>query len=296
MFEVFTTREISIGIYIVIIIIIGWVKCRNELLKFFRCLMSIQLVIPFVMLVAYVSVIVYCSTRMFFWKWIYLKGILMWFIFVGVPFCFNAVQNVLPKHYFTREVTSNFKFVVLLEYITGTYTFSFPIEMFLQLLLAFLVIIGIFADSNSNKNVENSNKVIKKFCDILLCLIGFIILYFSIKELISSINTIVYQDVAFDLVSPIVLSVLFLPVAYLLAVFSKYQLIFVRMKCISITGFRRKMMIIRSCGISLKKLRYFMPKTALGFYVGMDDEDFNNTVVNINKEYQEYKSNVRKER
>lgn len=296
MFEVFTTREISIGIYIVIIVIIGWVKCRSELLKFFRCLMSIQLVIPFVMLAAYVSVIVYCSTRMFFWKWIYLKGILMWFIFVGVPFCFNAVQNVLPKHYFTREVTSNFKFVVLLEYITGTYTFSFPIEMFLQLLLAFLVIIGIFADSNSNKNVENSNKVIKKFCDILLCLIGVIILYFSIKELISSINTIVYQDVAFDLVSPIVLSVLFLPVAYLLAVFSKYQLIFVRMKCISITGFRRKMMIIRSCGISLKKLRYFMPKTALGFHVGMDDEDFNNTVVNINKEYQEYKSNVRKER
>lgn len=112
--------------------------------------------------------------------------------------------------------------------------------------------------------------------------------------MISSINTIVYQDVAFDLVSPIVLSVLFLPVAYLLAVFSKYQLIFVRMKCISITGFRRKMMIIRSCGISLKKLRYFMPKTALGFYVGMDDDDFNNTVVNINKEYQEYKSNVKK--
>lgn len=296
MFEVFTTREISIGIYIVIIIIIGWVKCRNELLKFFRCLMSIQLVIPFVMLVAYVSVIVYCSTRMFFWKWIYLKGILMWFIFVGVPFCFNAVQNVLPKHYFTREVTSNFKFVVLLEYITGTYTFSFPIEMFLQLLLAFLVIIGIFADGNSNKNVENSNKVIKKFCDILLCLIGFIILYFSIKELISSISTIVYKDVIFDLASPIVLSILFLPVAYLLAVFSKYQLIFVRMKCISITGFGRKMMIIRSCGISLKKLRYFMPKTALGFYVGMDDEDFNNTVVNINKEYQEYKSDVRKER
>lgn len=54
------------------------------------------------------------------------------------------------------------------------------------------------------------------------------------------------------------------------------------------------LLIIRSCGISLKKLRYFMPKTALGFYVGMDDDDFNNTVVNINKEYQEYKSKVKK--
>ena len=45
---------------------------------------------------------------------------------------------------------------------------------------------------------------------------------------------------------------------------------------------------------SLKKLRYFMPKQLLDFIVGMDDDDFNNTVVNINKEYQEYKSNVKK--
>ena len=294
MFEVFTTREVSIGIYMVIIAIIVWFKCRREVLNVLQCLFNIQLVIPFMILLVYVSIIIYCSTRMFFWNWIYLKGILMWFIFAGVPFCFNAVHNVLPKDYFTSEITKNFKFVVLLEYITGTYTFSFAIEMVLQPFLAFLVIIGTFVDCDSNKNIENY-KVIKKTCDFLLCLAGVVIFCFSIKELISSINTIVYQDVAFDLVSPIVLSVLFLPVAYLLAVFSKYQLIFVRMKCISITGFGRKMMIIRSCGISLKKLRYFMPKTALGFYVGMDDEDFNNTVVNINKEYQEYKSNVRKE-
>lgn len=193
MFEVFTTREVSIGIYMVIIAIIVWFKCRREVLNVLQCLFNIQLVIPFMILLVYVSIIIYCSTRMFFWNWIYLKGILMWFIFVGVPFCFNAVHNVLPKDYFTSEITKNFKFVVLLEYITGTYTFSFAIEMVLQPFLAFLVIIGTFVDCDSNKNIENY-KAIKKTCDFLLCLAGVVIFCFSIKELISSINTIVYQD------------------------------------------------------------------------------------------------------
>lgn len=104
MFEVFTTREISIGIYMVIIAIIVCFKCRREVLNVLQYLFNIQLVIPFMILLVYVSIIIYCSTRMFFWNWIYLKGILMWFIFVGVPFCFNAVHNVLPKDYFTSEI------------------------------------------------------------------------------------------------------------------------------------------------------------------------------------------------
>ena len=47
MFEVFTTREVSIGIYMVIIAIIVWFKCRREVLNVLQCLFNIQLVIPF---------------------------------------------------------------------------------------------------------------------------------------------------------------------------------------------------------------------------------------------------------
>lgn len=294
MFEIFTTREVSIGIYMVIIAIIVWFKCRREVLNVLQCLFNIQLVIPFMILLVYVSIIIYCSTRMFFWNWIYLKGILMWFIFVGVPFCFNAVHNVLPKDYFTSEITKNFKFVVLLEYITGTYTFSFAIEMVLQPFLAFLVIIGTFVDCDSNKNIENC-KVIKKTCDFLLCLAGVVIFCFSIKELISSISTIVYKDVIFDLASPIVLSILFLPAAYFMAVISKYQLIFIRMKFYNIASFKRKMMIIISCGISYRKLRYFLSGNSLGFYKGIGDEEYKSIVESINREYKEHKKIIRKE-
>lgn len=294
MFEIFTTREVSIGIYMVIIAIIVWFKCRREVLNVLQCLFNIQLVIPFMILLVYVSIIIYCSTRMFFWNWIYLKGILMWFIFVGVPFCFNAVHNVLPKDYFTSEITKNFKFVVLLEYITGTYTFNFAIEMVLQPFLAFLVIIGTFVDCDSNKNIENC-KVIKKTCDFLLCLAGVVIFCFSIKELISSISTIVYKDVIFDLASPIVLSILFLPAAYFMAVISKYQLIFIRMKFYNIASFKRKMMIIISCGISYRKLRYFLSGNSLGFYKGIGDEEYKSIVESINREYKEHKKIIRKE-
>lgn len=66
MFEVFTTREVSIGIYMVIIAIIVWFKCRREVLNVLQCLFNIQLVIPFMILLVYVSIIIYCSTRMFF--------------------------------------------------------------------------------------------------------------------------------------------------------------------------------------------------------------------------------------
>lgn len=295
MFEIFTTREVSIGIYMVIIAIIVCFKCRREVLNVLQSLFNIQLVIPFMILLVYVSIIIYCSTRMFFWKWIYLKGMLMWFIFVGVPFCFNAVHNVLPNNYFTSEITNNFKFVVLLEYVTGTYTFSFFAEMILQPFLAFLAIVETFADCDSNKNIENYNKAVKKSCDFFLCLAGVVIFGFSIKELISSINTIVYQDVIFDLAFPIVLSILFLPAAYLMAVSSKYQLIFIRMNIYSITSLKRKMMIIISCGISYRKLRYFLSGNFLGFYKGIGDEEYKSIVESINREYKEHKKIIRKE-
>ena len=54
-------------------------------------------------------------------------------------------------------------------------------------------------------------------------------------------------------------------------------------------------MIIISCGISYRKLRYFLSGNFLGFYKGIGDEEYKSIVESINREYKEHKKIIRKE-
>ena len=228
----------------------------------------------------YISIDIYlgyniCLLKIHF----YLKDVLLWFVFVGVPFCYNSVERKLPEKYFLKGITENLKFIVLVEYVTGTYTFNFIIELILQPLIAFLALTSAVAEK------DEKNKAVKKFVDALLAIIGLLILGFSIKELIVSFDTIIYQDVLFELLSPLVLSVLFLPFSYGFAIYSKYQIIFLRMKIMEITAFKNRFSIVKQCGLSYKKLNFYAGRVGTYFYRNITDAEYKNAIDKINGEF-----------
>ncbi len=277
MFELFSTREIVLGIYFALIAI--WVffhkKIRSSVVDVLKVACCHQLVIPFVFMIGYATLIVYALKFLPFWKWIYLKDITMWVIFVGVPICYKAV-NTEDKYYFKNMIADNFRFSVLVEFISGTFTFSFVTELILQPVLAFLLILQVVAER------DDEHKPAKKLIDFLLTVIGLVILYFTIKKAITDYSHLEMIDTTVSFVAPILFSLLYLPVAYLFAVYSKYQVLFIRM------GFKtpkdkniewmRKRKVLKVCKLSYKKIVSFEREYVKRLYVKMTDEEFDNII------------------
>lgn len=150
MLGLFSTREMALGIYF--ILIIAWVlsngKTRKSVIQLVKAACTRQLAIPFLGMILYAGLWVYVFSLIPVWKWEYLKDIVIWVLFAGIPVCFNAVSQKDEEHYFRNIITDNFKYTALSEFFLGIFTFSFFVELILQPILFFLFSVQAFLENN----------------------------------------------------------------------------------------------------------------------------------------------------
>ena len=256
MLELFSTREIAVGTYFIIIsaFLIFNKKTQKSVKNVVVTALNKQLVRPFIFLMVYASALVYLSTFLSFWDWKYLKDIIIWVLFSGVPICYSAV-NTKESDYFKNILIDNFKFTALVEFITGTFTFPLYIEF---LLLPCMVVLYIFqAYTEGKEQYKNANI----FFNFIIACAGITIIYFTIKEALSSYDKVGSIDLIVSFIIPIVFSIAYLPVAYLFAIYAKYQILFMRVvfrtEKNKKTIRHRKKAIFLSCGLSLTKIKQF---------------------------------------
>ena len=101
------------------------------------------------------------------------------------------------------------KFTALVEFISGTFTFSLIGELVLQPVLMFLMIL--------QSSLVKKTKTTKKVVDGIVGVTGLIIAGLTIKTIIDAVGEIYYVDILVGLALPIILSIIYLPVAYLFA-------------------------------------------------------------------------------
>lgn len=278
MFEIFTTREIVTGIYLLAFIlgIAANKKVRKSAYKVVKVACSHQLVIPFVMLTIYAAIVVYGLTFFPFWQWIYLKDVVIWVLFVGVPICFNATDRRIEEHYFKNTVMKNFKFAVLVDFFINTFTFNFIVELLLQGLLIFLTLLQAVADT------EEKYSNVKKMLDGLLAIIGIFLVYKTIKKAIEIYPLYDIEGWIISLMIPLLFSLLYVPAAHLMAVYSRYQLLFIRMSFKEAEN--RKIKIshrfrtIFRCGLSIRNISLFEAICVRRMYRMMAEEEFDSLI------------------
>lgn len=269
---IFTTREIAVFIYVIFFTIFFLVnkKTRTSVFSVNKSVYNINLVVPLLIVLLYAALFVWTCTYLPFWDWIYIKDIVFWVLFAGVPVCFNAVEEKLEKHYFRNIIIENLKFAALVEFITSTFTFHIAIELILQPILVIFIILQSMADKKS--------LLLKKNIDWIFGVVGFVILAFTAKIAIDSIGNIQFVDILVGLVLPIILSVLYLPIAYFFAVYAKYEILFMRM------GFKEpkdkklkikhRVAVIKLCKLSYKKICRFLNTYLPRMYIKMSDYEF----------------------
>lgn len=269
---IFTTREIAIFIYAVTAIayIIIQKESTSTIMQVIKTACNIKIVVPFFVVLSFSVLFVWGCQYLPFWDWVYVKDIVFWTIFAGVPICFNATSRNLEEHYFKNIVADNLKFAALVEFITGTFTFHIVIELILQPLLVIFIVLQLKAKKKSNS--------FKKAVEIIIGITGLIILILTIISIINSIGDIKFIDLTVGLFLPVVLSILYMPIAYFFALYAKYESLFVQMdsKEPDDHKIKRKHRIktLFTCKLSYRKVCKFRRHYVQEMYVNMTEIDF----------------------
>lgn len=275
---IFSTREIAIIIWAIILLLYVSLrkKGRAAILPVIKAACQMKLIIPFIFVLLYAAAFVWLCTYLPLWDWLYLKDIIFWTLFVGVPVCFNATSRELEEHYFRDIVIDNLKFTALAEFFTGTFTFNIVVELILQPTLVFLVALQAVAKNKAEKVV--------KLIDGIMGITGLIIILFTIKNAYAAIGHIVFIDIIVSFIVPILLSILYLPVAYCFAVYSKYELLFLRMRSKEPkdkkTRIVHRIKVLQLCKLSYKKVcKFLYGNQYLGrMYINMSNDEFNSLI------------------
>lgn len=222
-------------------------------------------------LMFYSALITFGFTKFGFWKWSFIKDIVIWTMLVGVPTCFSAVNNAEKEERFFRDfVIDNFKLTALIEFFTGAFTFNIIAEILLQPVLLFLTIIEYFSEK------DEKNKILQILCQIILLVIGLYTIAFSFKIAVDTFNIENSIELLISFFIPIAFSIVFVPVAYCLTLYAKYEALFIR---ISIkepknNKLKYRFKIICACNIRLSNVVLFQKNYVYRIYQTISDTEY----------------------
>lgn len=271
MIELFSSRELAIGIWFLVFLI--WIlatpKVRNSAITVIKSAITPKLSIPFIVLLIYTTLIVFLSTSLPNWNNKYIKDMSIWILFAGVPIFYASISNDINKGYYARYVTDNLKFVSIMEFIISSFTFNIIIEI---LIIPILFIFSI-ADL---KATGKTKKIVVAFQSV----IGFAFLCFSLASALENFSSINNYDMLYSFLIPVVMSLILIPISYAYGLYAKYEMLFLNMKEPGDRKIRMRHRIkaVKICGISFRKIKEFRKYTGR-MYSNMNETEFDKVIL-----------------
>jgi len=219
--KILDNREISIIIWLGILFLWFLFKkdSRRSINAVLNSLTQKAIFISLVLMCFYVGGIIYLLSYWGMWDIFNLSDTVVWFF--GSAFVMHMnVTNIGKDGYLRKTVTDNLKMVALIGFITNFYVFPLWGELILVPILFFIGgMLGVASTDKKYKPVENSMNAILVF-------IGFVFLLYAVYNITIDYAGFVTWDNLLDFLLPLILTIGFLPFAYLLAVYTVYDSIF----------------------------------------------------------------------
>ncbi|WP_230503880.1 hypothetical protein [Sutcliffiella rhizosphaerae] len=180
---------------------------------------------------------------------------------------------------------NNFKFAIFIEFLVGTFTFGIVAELFLVPVATLLLIF--YSISKTNK----SHKSAEKLFTFLLTTVGLLIVFYASRNAVQSYPDLNILELSVIFSIPITMTLLFLPLSYIFALYSEYERLFIRLKLrLPMKKLSKKMKwkILRTCKFSLKKVKYFNVNYLMKFYSSMKLEDISLIIDSFSLSYRNH--------
>lgn len=255
MFDIFSNREIAILIWGIptLVLLLFNKGIRSSILNLLKTLFCIKILVPIILAGLYTWLIVYFLDELSFWNFSFFKDTLFWFFGVAFIMLMSSNDARTDEDYFKKAIKENLKLILVLEFILNFYVFSLITEIIFLPIIVFISVMSAFASTKSEY------KIVEKIMENILVVLGIIFFIISIYKAISDFYLFASLDTLKSFLLPIFLTVSFLPCVYLLALYSGYELLLMRIKMreqkdASFTRFAMKKIFLK-CTFNLNKLR-----------------------------------------
>lgn len=249
----FNNRELSvliwIGVFIMSMAFIGK-DVRRSMAGVMKAILQIKILAILSVSVFYAGLLVYILCLFKFWKYDLLKDTLFWFFTVALSTLFKLTSKT-EIVFFKKLVFESLKWTVIIEFVSNLYVFNFWIEI---ILVPIMIVAGAMeAFSKHKKEYEQVGNCMHKTLQVLSVCMFLYVIYESlihINELLS------IENLKSILLTPL-LTILYLPCLYLMALLFAYDEFLTTLKIHSekmqLSRETRKI-VIATVGLNLTKL------------------------------------------
>jgi len=213
----------------------------------------------------YVTAWIYILYCLDLWEVSLLKKTILWFLGTAMVLVFRTPLSEQPK-YFRKLLRKLLEWTIIIEFIDSFYSFAIWVELLMVPVL--LVLIGTSVFSKGDEKFQTARGCVNN----MLLLLGIGVFLLSFYETVSHWRSAFDEEHIKDLVFSPLMTILFLPLAYALALYMGYGILFLRLKFQTnndLSDYKnKKRALVRACRLNLMKLNL-----AKQFLLELDAED-----------------------
>ena len=248
-YDALNNRELAIAIWLIIAITWGVSnsKIRESLFQIVKAFFAWKLTVLYLFMFAYITVLIYVMSILGLWRMDHISITVLWGVFVAFVMV-SDFMKANDSNFFKNALMDNLKALIILEFIINLYVFPLWVELIFVPFSALLG--GSIAISETKKEYE----IVKKILIFIMGLIGFIFICYAVYMIITEFKQFATFENFESFYLPIIFSIMFIPFVYLFALYSGYEMFFIRL-CFFVDD--------------LQVLRYAKKKTVFAFNLNL---------------------------
>lgn len=212
-------RDIASALWLVAAFACGLTRptIRQSLAALARALLQPPLLATIVAFAAWIGASVTLAAAVGLWNSGLAKDTTLWFVLSGLALVLNPDRATADEAFFRHAMVSAIGITAFLEFYGNLFVFPLPVELVLQPTLVLLVLLRTVA------GLQSELKGAKKWLDRLSVVIGLVLLILISIEVVEGWNTLDKVETVRSLALPAWLTVVSLPVIYLLSLYVGYE-------------------------------------------------------------------------
>ncbi len=220
----FTSREFATLIWLVVILSVCLLnkKIRSGAIKVIIAFCEIKIVRLIAVMVVYMLGCLFLLRSLGYWNKDLLKDSCFWFVGVAMTLFFK-VSSAKDTVFFKEIAIDSIKWIVLVEFLVNLYTFNFWIELFF---VPFMLIVVLLQIVSAHRKEAQMNRIFTN----IISLVGLFLIAFTLFKSVEYYQNTFSVSVLKEFLLPIILTLVFIPLLMLFAVYMNYELLFVRLK------------------------------------------------------------------